>query len=182
MQKKFVIRFTFLTFLLLLAACGTEAAAETAVTCPAAAADQQSIQMPQHGYCLLLPANYQMEQPTASETVYFVDSLMDVAHPKLFISVEEAGERTAAAAAEALLAEFPPDFGIVAVEGTTMGSEPAARLDNVPGQDIGRVLLAEHNGRLYKLTFVPASPDAGDIYAQTEALYALIVESFRFLP
>ena len=184
MRKRFFLEFVVLLFVLLpLAACRLELAENvTAVSCPDAAADQQSLSLPEHGYCLLLPADYKMEQPTEFETVYFVDSLMDVAHPKLFITVEETGLRTADLAAEALLADFPSDFGIESVDGVTIGSETAVRLDNVPGQDIGRVLFVEHDGRLYQLTFVPASPDAGEVYAQTEALYELVVESFRFMP
>jgi hypothetical protein len=155
---------------------------EVVEECLAATADNQLLNNEEHGYCLLLPGEYETERPNENETVFFVGSLMDVAHPKLFITVEDAGGRTAAQAAEELMAEYPPDFGIQPVGGITIGYEWAEQLDNVPGQDISRVVLVEHDGRLYRLTFVPASEDAGEVYRQMEALYDLVLKSFRFLP
>ena len=50
------------------------------------------------------------------------------------------------------------------------------------GQALGRVLLAVHNDRLYRLTFVPADPTQSDVYAQMETLFAQVLATFRFLP
>jgi hypothetical protein len=54
-------------------------------------------------------------------------------------------------------------------------------LENVPGQDVSRQALVVHGDRVYKLTFVPADQAAGEVYAQMEALYTTVVNSFRFL-
>ena len=73
-------------------------------------------------------------------------------------------------------------FAIDRPFGVTIGYEPAARLDGVPGQDLSRQVIAVHDGRAYKLVFVPADEAQGDVYHEMEALYELAVRSFRFLP
>jgi hypothetical protein len=108
-----------------------------------------------------------------------------VSAPKLFVRIEDANGQTAQEIAEALVAEFDanvPGHRIERSFGTTIGFEVAERLDNVPGQDIGRVLIAVHGPRAYRLTFVPADPEDAELYAQTNALYDLVLRSFRFLP
>jgi hypothetical protein len=107
--------------------------------------------------------------------------MMDVEHPKLLIEVSDASGRTTAEVADELVASFP-DFEIPRTFGDTLGYEPAERLDGVPGQDLGRVLLTVHNGRLYRLTFIPNDPSQGDVYGQMEALFTQILNTFRFLP
>ncbi len=107
--------------------------------------------------------------------------MMDVEHPKLMIEVTDAAGQTATAAADALAASFP-DMELQRTFGYTLGYEPAELLDGVPGQDLGRVLLAVHGDRLYRLTFVPADPSQADVYAQMEELFAMVVQTWRFLP
>jgi hypothetical protein len=50
-----------------------------------------------------------------------------------------------------------PGCAIVRPFGVTLGYEPAARLDSVPGQDLSRQMIAVHDGRIYKLVFVSAN-------------------------
>jgi UDP-3-O-acyl-N-acetylglucosamine deacetylase len=52
----------------------------------------------------------------------------------------------------------------------------------VPGQDLSRQVIAVHDGRAYKLVFMPADEAQGDVYHEMEAPYELAVRSFRFLP
>ena len=134
------------------------------------------------GFCVLVPADFSYEEPSATNANFYVGAMQDVAHPKLMVEVTDAGGRTAAEAAEVLLAEFPADMGIQRTFGDTLGYEPAERLDGVPGQDLGRVLLAVHDDRLYRLTFVPADPAQGAVYAAMEGLFEMVLQSWRFLP
>lgn len=134
----------------------------------------------EHGYCLLLPADYQSERPNPAETVVYVESLLNAKRPRLFIEMSEAEGKTVVQAAEELIATLPPGFE--RSFGVTIGYEIAEQFDNVPGQDISRVVLVVHDGRMYKLTFVPASQDAGEAYDEMERLYDLAVRSFRYLP
>ena len=149
--------------------------------CVAPRADEQQILNEALGFCFLAPADFTFEQPSETNANLFAGSMMDVAHPKLMIEVTDAGGQTATAAADALVAEFE-GFDIPRTFGDTLGYEPADRLDGVPGQDLGRVLLAVHDDRLYRLTFVPADPAQSDVYAQMEDLFAQVLATFRFLP
>ena len=63
----------------------------------------------------------------------------------------------------------------------SLGGEAAVMLDQVPGQDVSRQVLAVYGDRLYKLTFVPANEDAGEVYEKMESLYAVVIDSWRFL-
>lgn len=150
--------------------------------CLAAKSEQQAITSEAFGFCVLLPADFSYEEPSATNANLFVGSMMDVQHPKLMIEVTEAGGRTAAEAAEALLAEFPADMGIQRTFGDMLGYEVAERLDGVPGQDLGRVLLVVHDDKLYRLTFVPADPAQTEVYAQMEELFNMVIQTWRFLP
>lgn len=134
------------------------------------------------GYCLLLPGDYQSEQANQENVVYYVESILNTGRPRLFVEVTEAGGKSAAEAADDFLSDLPPGLDIQRTFGLTVGYEVAETLDNVPGQDISRLVLVVHDGRLYELTFVPASQDAGEVYTEMEALFDLVTKSFRFLP
>jgi hypothetical protein len=149
--------------------------------CLSAEAGTQLVKSETLGYCLLLPDDYESKQPDEAEMVFFVGSLLDVEHPKLFVTVGDSGGHMITQAVEELVSSFPADFGIQSTGGVTIGYEPAEQLDNVPGQDISRIVFVEHDGHLFRLTFVPASEDAGEVYQQMEVLYDLVVRSFRFL-
>ena len=87
----------------------------------------------------------------------YAGSLQDVSHPKLFIQVADARGRTAEQVADAVVAEATdglPGFEIDRPFGVTIGYEPAALLDGVPGQDLSRQVIVVHDGRAYKLVFV----------------------------
>jgi hypothetical protein len=117
--------------------------------------------------------------------VLYAGSLQDVSHPRLFIRVEDARGRTAEQVADNVVTEATdgmPGFAIDRPFGVTLGYEPAARLDGVPGQDLSRQVIAVHDGRAYTLVFVPADESQGEVYREMEALYDLVVRSFRFLP
>jgi hypothetical protein len=136
------------------------------------------------GFCLLHPEGYSAEDTDENQTVLYVDSLLSVSHPKLFIEVSDAGGQDAQALAEVAAAELEavmPGLTLGRTFGLSIGYEPAFVLDDVPGQDISRQVFAVQGDRLYRLTFVPASEDAGEVYAEMEGLYGLVTRSFRFL-
>jgi hypothetical protein len=149
--------------------------------CVAPKADEQQVLSEAFGFCFLAPADFTYEQPSETNANVFFGSMMDVEHPKLMIEVLDAGGKTAVQAADELVASFE-GFEIPRTFGDTLGYEPAERLDGVPGQDLGRVLLVTHNDRLYRLTFVPADPTQTGVYEQMEALFAQVLNTFRFLP
>lgn len=181
-MKKLNIVVLLLMSVLILVACGTSEtdAPQADAQCIAPQADEQQVTSEAFGFCLVAPADFTYEQPSETNGNLFFGSMMDVEHPKLLIDVMDAGGKTTEEAADELIASFE-GFDIQR-SSLTLGNEPAERLDGVPGQDLGRVLLAVHNERLYRLTFVPADPTQGDVYAQMESLFTQVSDSFRFLP
>jgi hypothetical protein len=152
--------------------------------CLEAKADEQLLFAGRHDFCLLYPIGYEVAQPTESELVFFAGSLQDVTHPKLFIEVQDAAGRTADQAANELLAVVSCPYGgpeCQRIFGLSVGYEPAEVLERMPGQEISRQVIFVHDGRLFVLTFVPADPQAGEVYTQMESLYTMVIDSFRFL-
>ena len=150
----------------------------TAVGCSEVMAGMELLRNEEHGYCLLYPSGYSVERPNPDETVLVVGSLLNVSEPRVYIKVSEAAGRTAAQAADDRVADFP-GFEIKRSNATIAGQE-AVVLDGVPGQDINRQIMIVRNGRLYQLTFVPASEDAGEVYVRMEQLYQKVVDSLNF--
>ena len=165
---------------LLLAACTSTGSNEVPVgECVEPTADAQQVMSEQMDFCFLAPADFTYEEQNDTYANLYFGSMMDVEHPKLFFEVTDAAGKTAAEAADELVASFE-GFEIPRSSGDTLGGEPVERLDGVPGQDLGRVLLAVHNDRLYRLTFVPADPLQTEVYAQMEELFAQVLSTFRF--
>lgn len=149
--------------------------------CPEPLEGTEVLRNEDHGYCLLYPAGFSTEASTESQTTLFVGSLMDVEHPKLFIEVTDAAGRTAEQIVDELAAEYEEGFDVERTFGLLLDGEPASMLDKVPGQDLSRQVFAVHDGRLYRLTFVPSDNYMPEVYAEMEALYELAMESFSFL-
>jgi hypothetical protein len=177
-----------LTALLMLAVAGCGLISRPGATgesaCRAATSDTHSLKNDTSGYCLLYPAGYRAEQPNPDETVLFTGSLQNLEAERAYIQVSNAGGRAASEIAGGIAAEVKaslPNWG-VRQSATRIGGETAIVLDNVPGQDISRQVVAVHNGRLYLLTFVPVDPAQGDSYLAMDMLYNTTLESFRFTP
>jgi hypothetical protein len=152
--------------------------------CPTAGEDQVLYTNAEDGFCVLLPAKYTADDTLTSEngteTAVFVDSLMNTAEPKLFITVEPANGRTLAEVTQAKQDEFA-DFGVSYSFGYMLDGIPANQFDQLPGQDLNRQVMLIHNDRFYSLTFVPDDPEMAEVYAEMQALYDLVMESFSFL-
>ena len=146
------------------------------------------------GFCLLYPAGFTAETSAAntsaantpSENTVLISSgsPQDAGAPRLLIEIEDAGGRTARELADAAVAEVQaaaPSHQIDRPFGVTLGYQPVERLDGMPGQELSRQLIAVADGRAYRLVFTPADPAQGDAYGQIEALYDLVLKSFRFL-
>lgn len=146
--------------------------------CAEPAVGMQTISVPKHGFCFAYPAEYQVEQPHEAQLSLYQGSLLDVEHARLQVEVEEANGRSAPKAADALLKDFEGMDVKIARSEIKLGGATAAQLDGVPGQDLGRVVLAVRGKRLYKLTFVPADPAEAARYAEMQALYQAVTTSW----
>lgn len=156
--------------------------------CPAPAENTTIYTNEVAGYCLLVPADFTVQETATdaanNQIVFYVDSLQDVTHARLFITaVDAAGQSLddVTAAKEAELEAALPGTDVVWTFGYMLDGIPSNQFDQVPGQDLSRQVVMVHNGRVYTLTFIPDDPDAGDAYANMQALYDMVMDSFSFL-
>lgn len=156
--------------------------------CPEATTHTVLFTNAEDGFCMLLPDGYLVDDSLiaeggGAETAVYVDSLQDVAHARLFITVEDAGGRSldeVTADKEAEVETALPGFDVMWSFGYMLDGVPANQFDQVPGQDLSRQVVLVHDGRFYTLTFIPDDPDA-DANVDMQALYDLVLDSFSFL-
>jgi hypothetical protein len=160
-----------------LSACGAAAGKSD---CPTAAAGQELLTDEEHGYCLLYPAGLEVFNPNENETVLIEGSLLNVEGPRVYIRSGDASGRTAEELADELAAEVPEGFPIQRAS-LTLDGETAVMLDNLPSQDMNRMVVVVHSERSYQFTFVPVGKDYGELSALTEKLYEMVVGSFWFV-
>lgn len=132
------------------------------------------------GFRLNMPEGFEASQPTPEEVLLLGPG---EGHPgetraAVFIFAEAANERTAEQVVEALIADTGPGFNIT-TSPTGIAGETALVVDGLPGQDANRQLFIVHAGVLYKMMFVPNSPQA-PAYPEMEAAYAALTGTFAF--
>ena len=140
------------------------------------------------GYCLLLPVGYVADDSLTTEgggteTSVYVGSPLDVAHARLFITVEDAGGRSLEEVTAEKVSEFEtalPGSDVIWSFGYMLDGVLANQFEQVPGQDLSRQVVLVRDGRLYTLTFIPDDP-AADAYVEMQTLYDLVLDSFSFL-
>jgi hypothetical protein len=186
MKNKLFLLALLALAILALAGCGEETNAQELTVapepyaCPESTTETRLLRNSQHGYCLLYPSAYKVERPNANETDLVIGSLLNVQDPRVNIVVEEAGGQSAGQMADAFLAAV--DGFDVSRTSTTVAGVEAVVLDKLPGQEINRRVWLVHEGRSYQMTFTPADESLGEPYAQMEALYELITDSFTLIP
>lgn len=163
------------------------AEAGTLTGCPEPTADTQLISSPAAGYCFLIPASFERSEFSDAEgfNLGIYGPASTPGHrERAFVNVTEATTDTVESNVQAVVDDvvaslpgFTPTQSAV-----TLGGVPAIRLDNLPGQDINRQVYAVNEGMLYQLTFIPFEAERPDAEAEAEQLYALVLESFRFMP
>jgi uncharacterized protein YraI len=133
-----------------------------------------------HGYCLLYPADYTVEQTSPNEVNIVLGSVMNHVDPRVSITAGDASGRTLAQLADQLEADYAPPGMDVERGSITVAGVEAVLLDNLPGQDLNRRVILVHNGRFYSFFFTPLG-DPGPARIQMETFYQQILDSFRFL-
>lgn len=147
--------------------------------CPEAAEGTELLSNERFGYCFLYPDRYTLRE-TESGDLLVIDSVMNHTDPRIEVTIADAAGRTATEAAETVIGEFPP--GAVTEPSTiSLGEETAVVVDNVPGQEISRLVFVVRGDDLYQLMFTPASPDLGETYIQMQNDYTVVTNSFHFL-
>lgn len=135
------------------------------------------------GFCFAYPETLSLRENRPGSIV--VDSTPQDAEPLApvppfaLVNVTVDVGQTAGEIAEGYLADLE---GFEVEQSTTViGGETAFVLDNVPGQDINRLVIVVHNGVFYELMFSPADPEV-EGYEGMLALYDTLTASLTFLP
>jgi hypothetical protein len=156
--------------------------------CPEAIAGTTLFTNAEDGFCLLLPEGYTVDDSLSTdngggETAVFIGSMLDADHAHLFITVEDAVDRTLeeiTGAHELEIETALPGFDVMWSFGYMLDGIAANQFDQVPGQDLSRQVMMVNGGRLYTLTFTPDDPQA-NAYADMQILYDTVMDSFSFL-
>lgn len=137
-------------------------------------------------YCMLLPADYDasMLDPEGAEMAFYVDSLQDKTHPRLFITVTDAGGRSLEEVTMDREAEIEKEVSgsdVMWSWGSLVDGESANEFRLVPGLELSRQVVTVHNGRVYTFTFLPDGPETSKAYEEMQSLYEMVMDSFSFL-
>ena len=148
--------------------------------CPVETADLKLSMNAETGYCLLYPIEDSISLPALiviNPTGMPGDMPGDAWAQ---ISVEAASGRTAAQVADEKIAEAGEGFNITRTEILIDGKQ-AIVVDGRPAQDPSREVFIVDNDRLYTLSFLPWTPNAG-WFPELEKLYSSVIASFHVLP
>jgi len=131
------------------------------------------------GVCFLYPNNYEVAWTEDGGLSLYVDSVLNTEAPLATIQFHSIDGRTI----QEIIPEYPSNEELAAMSLLTidLGGVRATVLDNLPGQDIHRHVIALHNGRLIDIMIARIGPDYGDVGEQAEALYKMITDSFLFI-
>ncbi len=157
-----------------------DAVGDLPAVCATPAADQQLLVQESQGYCLLYPATHTVTETVPGSVEIVVDSVMNHVDPRVSIAVEAANGRTVDEVAAQALANYGLPAGMNNPQAVTVAGEPAIMIDNLPGQDLNRRLFVIHGDQLYSFFFAPIGEEGTAVRDQAEALYATVVDSFRF--
>lgn len=138
------------------------------------------------GYCLLLPASYTALSidSEGAEVAFYVDSVQDTTHPRLFITVTDADGRTLEEVTMGREAEIEKEVDgsdVMWSWASLVDGEPANLFRLVPGQQLSRQVVTLHNDRVYTFTFLPDGPETDKTYTEMLSLYEIVMDSFSFL-
>lgn len=171
-----------LTFVLLLVAGCSAIGSATDSGCRTPAEGQLLLEREEEGYCFAYPDIFDEFHPNPESTILMIESLMNHTRPRLEVQVAHAEGRSAADAADVLIADNEAAMPGLALTRTalTLDGEEAIAVEPVPGQDLGRFLYVVHDGELYTLSFTPADPAAED-FAGMQELYDAVTASWQFI-
>jgi hypothetical protein len=154
--------------------------AADSLPCPQDAEGMQFYADEAHGFCLLVPDGFEINQSSDNQ-LSLVGAMTESGVPPLgYIIISDAEGKTAAEIAAPEIEQAQGMGMNVAPQDITVGGEPAVMVDGLPGQDVTRKVFVVHGGMAYQLAFTPADPNM-DGYDSLMALYDAVIGSFNFL-
>ncbi len=146
--------------------------------CPAPNEGERLYVNEKMGYCLLVPADYEIEE-IGGTTYFHGPPLDDSGEPRrvnLWIDVWEASGATL----DEALAAVAPGENIDRSEMTVDGRR-AVVLDDLPGIDPVQTAFVLREGQMVTISIQPYTDELPETWPEVGRVWALAVESFRFL-
>ncbi|RPJ44602.1 MAG: hypothetical protein EHM21_10090 [Chloroflexi bacterium] len=136
----------------------------------------------ENGYQLYLPKGFEVQQSLPNHISILAPRGTQGHRERAFITVEPANGRTVEQIVAELKATALAD--VAGQPGTVMGldSEMALIFDRVPSQEFMRMLYVVHEDRLYTMIFIPQDETQGAAYNQMRNLFAVVANTFKFIP
>lgn len=146
--------------------------------CAAASPGTHQLLYAAKGVCFLYPDNYDVFQGEDGGITLYVKSLLNTEAPLASLSFEPLNGRSL----QEVVPGYPYDAELAAMSLLTidLGAEQATVLDNLPGQDTNRRVIAIHNDIAYDLMVARIGVDYGAVGEEAETLYRTITNSFQF--
>lgn len=151
----------------------------SAPACPEAVPGTHQLLAPAQGICFLYPDTYNALQGEDGTITLYVRSLFGSHVPLASISYSAAEGQSL----EEITAQRVLDYAWTETkpESITLGGEAAVMLDNLPGQDTNRRVVAVHDGRVYDLMISGIGANYGTAGELAEAFYETVIASFQFI-
>ena len=134
------------------------------------------------GYQVYLPLGFEVTWPNPTEIYIVAPQGTEGERGRADITVEPAGGRTVEQVVEQLKPNLLTDVASQTPTIFGLDTDPAVVFDRVPSQDLMRVLFVVHEDRLYRMNFYPQDDAQPTAYAQMRNAYAVITNTFKFIP
>ena len=146
--------------------------------CAAAGPGEHQLLDAADGICFLYPDDYDVFQGEDGALTFYQGSLLNTEAPLATVRTEAANGRTLAQVTAQRSADFA--FPGTDAEAVSLGGQPAALLDNLPGQDTNRRVVVLYNDRVYDLVVSRIGDAYGAVGEQAAAFYDMVSESWQF--
>lgn len=146
-------------------------------------AEQAFVLRPAEGYCLALPQGFALGAQGDGSLVIngpALDQSPEPVRASLSVTVKPAEGKTLAEIVDAYVDTLPPTETPVQRTETSLGGEPAIRLDGVPSRGGTTEIMAVHNDNLYSLAFQPDPQGVMEAAEDWQRLFELATSTFTF--
>lgn len=149
------------------------------VSCPEAPEGAYRLSDRRHGICLHSPERYEVFAMNDGGFTLYAESLLNTEAPIASFSFEPLNGRTL----EEIISQYLPGIDLDTARLQTVGldGETGYILDNLPGQDTNRRVIAIRDGLVINIMVARIGEEYGAVGQEAETLFDTIVNSFRFI-
>jgi len=137
---------------------------------------------PVHGYQMYLPLGFEVTRPNPNEILIVAPQGTEGERGFADITVGPAVGLTVEQVVEQLKPNVLADVASQPATVFGLDTEQALVFDRVASQEFMRVLFVVHEDRLYRMNFYPQDDAQPTAYAQMRNAYAVITNTFKFIP